>query len=69
MAYRGVKIELAIQAIENDYTAIGSIMTHGKQDGYCIIEYVLRILRMHQKKAVANRKKEKIQSAANTLDS
>ncbi len=73
MAYRGVKIELAIQAMENDYTAIGSIMTHNGQDGYSITDYILRILKMHQKKAVANRKKqseiERTQSAANTLDS
>lgn len=72
MAYRGVNIEIALQAIEEDYTAIGSVMTHDKQDGYRIVDYVLRILKVHQEKVVSEHKKQlekRTQSAATTLDS
>lgn len=58
MAYRGVNIEIALQAIEEDYTAIGSIMTHNGQDGYRIVDYVLRILKAHQEKVVSDHKKQ-----------
>ncbi len=58
MAHRGINIEIALQAIEEDYTAIGSVMTHGKQDGYRIVDYILRILKAHQEKVVSDRKKQ-----------
>lgn len=69
MAYRGINIETAIKAIEDDYTAIGSAMTHGRQDGYRVVDYVLRILKAHHKKVVSDRKKKRTQSVCVTLDS
>ena len=73
MAYKGINIETALKAVKDDYTAVGSAMTHGGQDGYRIVDYVLRILKMHQKKVVSNQKKQlemkRTQSAANTTGS
>ena len=73
LAYKGINIEIALRAVKDDYTAIGSVMTHGGQDGYRIVDYILRILKAHQEKAISNRKKQsgmkRTQSAANTLDS